>query len=84
MKLYTIKGFPDRSIGKESACNAGDPGLIPGSGRSAGEGTGYPLQCSKSIYSSLGVQNKAGQRLTEFCQENALLIAHTLLQKHKR
>ena len=34
------------SVGKESACNAGDPSLIPGSGRSAGEGTGCPLQCS--------------------------------------
>ena len=37
-------GFPDSSAGKESACNAGDPGSIPGSGRSAGEGIGYPLQ----------------------------------------
>ena len=37
-------GFPDSSIGTESACNAGDPSLIPGSGRSAGEGIGYPLQ----------------------------------------
>ena len=32
----------------------------------------------------LGVQNKAGQRLTDFCQENALVIANTLLQQHKR
>ena len=39
-------GFPDSSIGKESACNAGDSGLIPGSGRSAGEGIGYPPQYS--------------------------------------
>ena len=39
-------GFPDSSIGKESACNAGDSGLIPGLGRSAGEGIGYPLQFS--------------------------------------
>ena len=38
--------FPDRSVGKESACNAGDPSSIPGSGRSAGEGIGYPLQYS--------------------------------------
>ena len=37
-------GFPDSSFGKESTCNAGDPDLISGSGRSAGEGTGYPLQ----------------------------------------
>ena len=34
------------SVGKESACNAGNPSLIPGSGRSPGEGTGYPLQYS--------------------------------------
>ena len=39
-------GFPDSSVGKESACNAGDPGSIPGLGRSPGEGTGYPLQYS--------------------------------------
>ena len=37
-------GFPDGSAGKESACNAGDPGSIPGSGRSPGDGIGYPLQ----------------------------------------
>ena len=35
-------GFPDSSVGKESACNAGDPSLIPGLGRSSGEGIGYP------------------------------------------
>ena len=40
------RGFPDSSAGKESACNAGDLGLIPGSGRSPGEGKGYSLQCS--------------------------------------
>ena len=39
-------GFPDSSVGKESACNAGDPSLIPGLGRSDGEGRGYPLQYS--------------------------------------
>ena len=39
-------GFPDSSIGKESACNAGDSGLIPGLGRSPGEEIGYPLQYS--------------------------------------
>ena len=36
--------FPHSSVGKESACNAGDPSVIPGSGRAAGEGIGYPLQ----------------------------------------
>ena len=41
------------SVGKESACNTGDPSSIPGLGRSAGEGIGYPLQY---IWSSLGTQ----------------------------
>ena len=40
------KGFPGVSDGKESACNAGDLGLIPGLERSPGEGNGYPLQYS--------------------------------------
>ena len=39
-------GFPCSLAGKESACNAGDLGLIPGLGRSPGEGKGYPLQYS--------------------------------------
>ena len=38
------RGFPSGSDGKESACSAGDLGLIPGLGRSPGEGKGYPLQ----------------------------------------
>ena len=38
--------FPDSSVGKESTCNAGDPGLIPGLERSSGEGIGYPLHYS--------------------------------------
>ena len=40
------QSFPDSSIGKEFACNARDPGSIPGMGRSTGEGIGYPLQYS--------------------------------------
>ena len=40
------KGFPHSSVGKEYACNVGDPSSIPGLGRSAGEGIGYPLQYS--------------------------------------
>ena len=46
MNKVKALGFPDSSVGKESACNAGDPGLIPGLGRSTGEGIGYPLQYS--------------------------------------
>ena len=48
-----IEGFPHSSDGKESNCNAGDPGLIPGLGRSLGKGIGYPLQFS---WASLVVQ----------------------------
>ena len=44
--LCSIHSFPGGSDGKESACNAGDLGLIPGSGRSPGEGNGNPLQYS--------------------------------------
>ena len=44
--MQAVMGFPDSSVGKESACNAGDPVSIPGSGRSTGEGIGYPLQYS--------------------------------------
>ena len=43
-------GFPHSSVGKESACNAGDPSSIPGSGRSSGEGIGYPLQYSWACF----------------------------------
>ena len=43
---HTFMGFPGYSAGKESTCNAGDLGSIPGSGRSPGEGNGNPLQYS--------------------------------------
>ena len=43
---WWLRDFPGNSAGKESACNAGDPGSIPGSGRSDGEGIDYPLQYS--------------------------------------
>ena len=49
---YTV-GFPDGSFGKESACNAGDPGLIPGSRGSAGEGIGYPHRYWTSLVAQL-------------------------------
>ena len=53
-EMYTymyicIWGVPDSSVGKESACNAGDPSLITGSGRSAGGGIGYPLWYSWAL-----------------------------------
>ena len=50
-------GFPDSSVGKESAYNAGDPGWIPGTGRSGGEGIGYPLQYSSASLVTQLVKN---------------------------
>ena len=58
------KGFPHSSVGKESACNAGDPGLIPVSGRSAGEGIGYPLQYSWAFLVAELVKNLPAVRET--------------------
>ena len=46
LPTLVFSGFPGGSAGKEPACNAGDPGSIPGLGRSTGEGNGYPLQYS--------------------------------------
>ena len=46
LPIPVFLGFPGGSAGKESACNVGDLGLIPGLGRSPGEGNGYPLQYS--------------------------------------
>ena len=51
------KGSPDSSVAKESSCNAGDPGLIPGSGRSAREWMGYPLQYSWASFVAQLVKN---------------------------
>ena len=51
------RGFPSSSAGKESACNAGNPSLIPGSGRSPGEGILYPLQNSRASLAAQMVKN---------------------------
>ena len=45
-RLNDFQGFPDSSVGKESACNAGDLSSVPGLGRSSGEEIGYPFQNS--------------------------------------
>ena len=58
------RGFPDSSVGKESACNAGDHGLIPGSGRSPGEGISYPLQYSWASLMAQLVKNPPAMRET--------------------
>ena len=65
-----LRGFPDGSVGKESARNVGDLGLIPGLGRSPGEGKGYPLQYSSPENS----KTKESTRLSDF-HSGASLIA---------
>ena len=58
------RGFPDCSVGKESACNPGDHSSIPGSGRSTGEGIGYPLQYSWASLVTQLVKNLPAMRET--------------------
>ena len=53
-------GFPHSLVGKESTCNARDPGSIPGLGRSPGEGKGYPLQYS-GLGNSMGSMGSHGE-----------------------
>ena len=57
-------GFPDSSVGKESACNAGDPSWIPGSGRSVEEGLGCSLQYSWASLVAQLVKNQPAMRET--------------------
>ena len=67
--LALVNGFPDISVGKESACNTGDLGSIPGSGRSTGEGIGYPLQYSgleNSMDSIVHGVTKSHTQLSDF------------------
>ena len=61
---FVLLGFPDSSVDKESACNAGDPGLILGSGRSTGEGMGYPLQYSWAFLVAQLVKNPPAMQKT--------------------
>jgi len=74
-------GFPDSSVGKESACNAGDPSSIPGLGKSAGEGIGHPLQCSWASFVAQVVKNPFA-KLETWVQSLGTYL--TLLKAHKR
>ena len=67
--LCLLRGFPCGSAGKESACNVGDLGSIPGLGRSPGEGKGYPRQYSgleHSMDSTVYGVSKSRTRLSDF------------------
>ena len=57
-------GFSESSVDKESACNVGNPGSIPGSGRPAGEGIGYPLQDSWASLMAQLVKNLPAKQET--------------------
>ena len=64
VKFIETEGFPDSSAGKESPCSAEDPSSIPGLGRSAGEGIGYPLQYSWASLVAQLVKNLPAMRDT--------------------
>ena len=57
-------GFPSSSVGKESTCNAGDHGSIPGLGRATGEGIGYPLRYSCASLMAQLVKNPPAMQET--------------------
>ena len=63
--MVPLRGFPGSSAGKESTCNAGDLGLIPGLERSPGEGNGYSLQYS-GLENSMDRIGISGSRLSDF------------------
>ena len=64
--LFLPEGFPDSSVGKESICNTRDPCLIPGSGRSTGEGIDYPVQYSWACLVAELVKNLPAMQETWF------------------
>ena len=64
VSVYINPGFSGSSAGKESACNAGNPSSIPGSGRSPGEGIGYPFQCSRASLVVQTVKNPSTMQET--------------------
>ena len=70
-------GYPSGSAGKEFTCSTGDPDLIPGLGRSSGEGNGYPLQYSgleNSMDCIVHGVAKSQRRLSEFIYFNILFL----------
>ena len=72
MKSKTPLGFPCGSAGKESACNVGDLGSIPGLGRSPGEGKCYPLQYS-------GLENSLDCIVPGVTKSHSLVITKSIL-----
>ena len=87
--MYTI-GFPGGSVVKESVCSAGDPGSVPGSGRSPGEGNGNPLQYSclgnfmdrGALWATVHGVARVGHDLATKPQHTQLLLALIHIQGH--
>ena len=70
-------GFPGGSAGKESTCNVGDLGSIPGLGRSPGEGKGYPLQYSGLENSPDYIYSSRGRKESDTTQQLSLTHSHS-------
>ena len=75
-------GFPGGSAGKESACNAGDLGSVPGLGRSRGEGNGYPLQYSGLENSMDCIFHGVAKSQTQLSDLIFYVKMHTCRQRH--
>ena len=80
---HTHRGFPGVSDGKKSACNAGDPGSIPGLGRSPGEGNGNPVFWLGESHGqrSLKGYNQWGCKELDMTEQITHTHTHTLLQE---
>ena len=73
--LHHQGDFPRSSVGKDSACSAGDPSSIPGSERSPGEGNGNPLQCSC-------LENPMDRGAWQATVHGVARVGHNLVTKH--
>ena len=78
-RIVSDFGFPCGSAGKESACNVGDLGSIPGSGRSPGEGKDYPLQYS-GLENSMECIVHGGRKELDTTERLSLLRASLIAQ----
>ena len=76
MDLLDCITVPHSSVGKESTCNAGDPGSIPGLGRSPGEGKGYPLQYSGLENSLDSIVHGVAKSQTQLSDCHSLYMMH--------
>ena len=78
---FLLLSFPCGSAGKESACNAGDLGSIPGLGRSPGEGQGYPLQYSGLENSMHGIVHGIAKSRTRLSNFHFLILSIEMILK---